>query len=274
MELKLIRHLWGVTGTWEETFPRFKEAGYVGIEAPIPEPDKRSHFRAILDQYGFSYVPMIFTRGDTVEQNLDSFRRQVDDAMPWQPLVINCHSGKDAWSDTDNVRFYEQIVRIEKQTGAAVAHETHRKRTFFNPWSTSRILKQVPDLRLCCDFSHWVCVCERLLDGAEDIVAQCAQHCLHIHARVGYAEGPQVPDPRAPEYANDLDAHERWWSAMWTAQESRGMKISTLTPEFGPPPYLHTLLYTNVPVSDLWSICDWQAQRQADRFKNHKVTHG
>src|SRR4051812_10753869 len=117
MELKLIRHLWGVTGPWEETFPGFKQAGYVGIEAPLPEPDQGSHFRTLLTQYGFGYVPAIFTRGDTVDQNLDSFRRQVDDAMSFHPLLINCHSGKDAWSDSDNVRFYEQIVRIEKETG-------------------------------------------------------------------------------------------------------------------------------------------------------------
>ena len=103
-----------------------------------------------------------------------------------------------------------------------------------------------------------VCVCERLLDGCEPIIEQAARHCLHVHARVGYAEGPQVPDPRAAEWAGDLGAHEQWWSTVWDAQE------------FGPPPYLHTLPHTNVPVADLGDVCDWMARRQAERFGSRR----
>lgn len=146
-----------------------------------------------------------------------------------------------------------------------MAHETHRGRTFYNPWTTARVLEGVDGLQLCCDLSHWVCVCERLLDD-EGILRLCAQRCLHIHARVGYEEGPQVPDPAAPEYRPHLEAHERWWDMMWDQQEKRGMAATTLTPEFGPPAYLHTLPHTNVPVADLWAVCNWQAARQKQRF--------
>lgn len=266
MELFLVRHLWGVTQPWETCFPEFKQLGYRAIEAPIPEGADRTRLTALLAQHEFEFVPMLFTRGDTREQNLESYRRQLDDALAFKPRVITCHSGKDEWDDAENMKFYEQIVRIEERTGAAVAHETHRKRSFYNPWITSRVLSQLPTLRICCDLSHWVCVCERLLDGCEEIIEQAAKHCLHIHARVGYAEGPQVPDPRAPEWTAELSAHERWWNAIWDAQEKRGMSFSTLTPEFGPAQYLHTLPFTNVPVANLAEICDWQARRQAERF--------
>jgi hypothetical protein len=47
------------------------------------------------------------------------------------------------------------------------------------------------------------------------------------------------------------------------------MKNATLTPEFGPPPYLHTLPYSQMPVSDLTCIVDWMARRQAIRFQDH-----
>lgn len=266
MNLLLVRHLWGVTEPWESCFPTFRQKEYWGVESPIPEAAQRDRFRGLLGEHGLAFVPMIFTRGDTPEQNVESFRRQVDEAMAFSPKVINCHSGKDAWSDEDNLRFYEEVARIEEQTGAPVAHETHRKRTFFNPWSTRRILERVPAIRLSCDFSHWVCVCERLLEGCEEIIALAARHALHVHARVGYAEGPQVPDPRAPEWSAEVAAHERWWMAVWESQQARGMSEVTLTPEFGPPPYLHTLLHTNAPVADLCEICDWQARRQLGRF--------
>jgi hypothetical protein len=99
-----------------------------------------------------------------------------------------------------------------------------------------------------------------------EIIRLCAEHCIHIHARVGYEEGPQVPDPRAPEYERHLAAHERWWSMIWDAQEKRGVTESTLTPEFGAPDYLHTLPYSRMPVANLWDICNWQAERQKARF--------
>lgn len=97
-------------------------------------------------------------------------------------------------------------------------------------------------------------------------IRQCADHCLHLHARVGYEQGPQVPDPRAPEYQRHLETHETWWRTVWEAQAKRGFRISTLTPEFGPPDYLHTLPSTRAPVSNLEEICDRQAQRQAENF--------
>jgi hypothetical protein len=156
--------------------------------------------------------------------------------------------------------------KLEAKGGVAIAHETHRGRILFNPWTTSRLLTRFPDLKLCCDFSHWVCVCERLIEDQIGIIRQCADHCLHLHARVGYEQGPQVPDPRAPEYQRHLEAHEAWWRLVWEAQAKRGFRVSTLTPEFGPPDYQHTLPFTRTPVSNLEEICDWQARRQAENF--------
>jgi hypothetical protein len=77
---------------------------------------------------------------------------------------------------------------------------------------------------------------------------------------------PQVPDPAAPEYATHLHAHENWWDQVWQSQRARGLTYSWLTPEFGPPPYLHTLPHTHVPVANLADVCDWMARRQTARF--------
>jgi hypothetical protein len=109
-------------------------------------------------------------------------------------------------------------------------------------------------------------VCERLIDDQIAVIRRSADRCIHLHARVGYEHGPQVPDPRASEYAAHLAAYERWWRIIWDAQASRSERVSTLTPEFGPSPYQHTLPFKNTPVSDLWDICNWQARRQAGKF--------
>lgn len=267
MQLLLIRHLWGVEGEWEQLFPKFKRLGYSGVEAAIPPVEDRTRFRNLLDAHGLDYIPQIFTTGSSVAGHVESFRQLMELALTLRPRLINAHSGLDAWDESDSARFYEQALEIQANTEISVAHETHRGRVFYNPWVTSRMLAKFPELKLCCDFSHWVCVCERLLDDQTEILQQCAKHCLHLHARVGYEEGPQVPDPRAPEYQVHLTAHERWWQMIWEAQAAQGDTTTTLTPEFGPPLYQHTLPFTHMPVSDLWEICNWQAARQAGNFK-------
>ena len=266
MKLLLVRHLWGVTGKWEEVFPQFREMGFASIEAALPAATERRRLRRLLTQHTFDFIPQIFTAGSSVAGHVESFRRQVGEAASMTPLFINAHSGCDAWSESDAVRFFEAALTIEASEGIRIAHETHRGRILFNPWITSRLLDHFDELKLCCDFSHWVCVAERLIDDQLHIIRQSAARCLHLHARVGYEQGPQVPDPRAPEYAMHLAAHERWWWLVWDAQKKRGDKTSTLTPEFGPPRYLHTLPFSNAPVSDLWEICHWQALRQKDNF--------
>ena len=85
--------------------------------------------------------------------------------------------------------------------------------TFANPWNTQRILRRFPSLKLTCDYSHWVCVAERLLPDCGEILQLSADHCWHLHARVGFEEGPQVPDPRAPE-----------WSIIWKFTSNGGSR--------------------------------------------------
>ena len=266
MKLLLIRHLWGVTGKPEEYLPQFRELGFVGIESAMPERKERRRFCQLLARHEFDYIPQIFTAGGDVAAHIESFRRQVGEAAAMSPLFINAHSGRDAWSESESSRFFEAVLAVEETEGVRIAHETHRGRILFNPWITSRLLNRFEHLKLCCDFSHWVCVGERLIDDQIEIIRQSAARCLHLHARVGYEQGPQVPDPRAPEYAEHLAAHERWWRLIWDAQKKRGDLTSTLTPEFGPPGYLHTLPFTNAPVSNLWDICHWQANRQQSNF--------
>lgn len=270
MQLLLARHLWGVDLPWELAFPRFKAAGYAAIETVLPPIDQRPRFQALLQQHGLAYIAQIFTGGDDVRGHVDTFRSRVADAQTLSPLLINVHSGRDAWSETESIHFYQQALEIEASIAVPVAHETHRGRVFYNPWVTARMLDRFDNLRLCADLSHWVVVAERLLDDQPEIMEQVAKRCIHLHARVGYEHGPQVPDPRAPEYQQHLAAHERWWDIIWATQAAKGVQVSTLTPEFGPPSYLHTLPYTNAPVADLEAICDWQAQRQAERFRSQR----
>jgi hypothetical protein len=273
MQLKLIRHLWGETESPAECFPRFARHGYHGIEAvPPPEGTDRDSFIDLLAAHDFDYIAQIhsFDHDGPVEPSVaahvDRFGRLVELAASYHPLLINTHSGFDGWTFDQAADYFTQAIAIENQFGIPVAHETHRKCVFYNPWSTRAIVERFPGLKLCADFSHWVNVCERLIDDQLDILSLCAERTIHLHTRVGFCEGPQVPDPRAPHYARELTAHERWWDLVWDAQQQRGMSVTTLVPEFGPPPYLHVNPDTQQPLADLDEICNWMALRQAERF--------
>ncbi len=276
MRLDVFRSLWGVPGAWEASFPRIAGAGFVGVELRVPTDDARAADRRrlaeLLTGHGFGLIAevsacgyVIPRRDATPEEHLADLRRQIPRALELGPRFINGYHGCDAWSWDEHRRFFAGFLALEREFGIPMTVETHRGRSLFNPWITRDLLREFP-LKLTCDFSHWCVVAERLLDSELPIIAQCAEHCWHIHARVGYDQGPQVPDPRAPEFADEVAAHERWWDLCWRAQERAGRAGMTLTPEFGNEGYLHHLPYTNVPVADLWDVCTWQGGRQRERF--------
>jgi hypothetical protein len=103
----------------------------------------------------------------------------------------------------------------------------------------------------------------RVLDAEPALLALCAARAHHVHARVGYEQGPQVPHPAAPEFRAALEAHERWWDAIWAAHATHD--FTTMTPEFGPDGYLQSEPFTGVPVADLDLINHWMGSRQRDR---------
>lgn len=277
MKLTLVRHCWGVDHTHglEHYLPRWREAGYEAVESSMefsPAPEALDRF---IKSSGWRWIPQIFsnefTPGGAVRDHLTSLKRQVELYLPYNPLFFNAHSGADSWSRAEAEDFYGAALAMEKSYGVSICHETHRSRYFGNPWTTKPILEQFPDLKLTCDFSHWACVAERLLPDCEDIIRLAASHCHHLHARVGHEQGPQVSDPRAPEWAHHLATHERWWDIVWASQEQRGLTATTLVPEFGPAPYLPLLPFTKLPVTDLAEVCDWMASREAARFTDRQA---
>lgn len=276
MELKLFKTLWGHEGNLSEAIAACEEAGFSGIEAPVPE--DTADFVAALRAASLDLIAEICTATDpgkyvprphqSVDDHLASLRKGIERSLPAAPLFINTMAGSDAWSFSEKVAFHSAIPELENEYSIAISAETHRGRSLNSPWITRDLLLEVPDLKITCDFSHFVVVSERLvLDEEAEILDLCCRHAFHLQTRVGYAQGPQVPDPRVPEYAAELAAHERWWDAVWDSQENRGFSISTLTPEFGPDGYLQCEPWTGKPVADLWEINRWIAYRQRERFQ-------
>jgi sugar phosphate isomerase/epimerase len=274
MKLKLFKTLWGHGGSLDEAIAACQEAGLAGLEGPAPaDPAGQREFHAKLADAGLDYIAEICTGGSYVPdrqlspaRHLESLHCKAEAALACRPLFLTVIAGCDAWGVNPSVDFLAAADRLAAELGIAASFETHRSRSFFNPWQTRDILQQLPALKLTCDFSHWCVVCERLIDTEPEILKLCAARAHHVHARVGYDQGPQVPHPAAPLYQAALAAHERWWSQIWQSQQDRGYAITTMTPEFGPDGYLQSHPLTGVPVADLSEINAWMARRERQRF--------
>lgn len=265
MELKVFKAQWGMTEPLEQQFAKIVEAGYQGIEGAPPAPEQEKLFRQLLDSTKLDYIAGIHSSGDHVA----TFRERAERAAQFGPLLITSHSGRDYMEWDEQQRFFESALAVEQRLGIPFAHETHRGRAMFTPWTTAKLLRQYPELKLNADFSHWVVVTESLLEEQLDNVELAISRTIHVHGRVGFRHGPQVPDPAAPEYAAELQAHEAWWDAICRRRAEQGASSFTFTPEYGPPGYMHTLPYTKQPLADLWSVCLWMGQRFAARYREN-----
>jgi hypothetical protein len=258
MNVRIYKSLWGMTGSLHEQCERIAKAGYDGIECAVEEISDPEKFVSLLEEFHLDFIPLIYTEGN---DHLTEFKRLVKLASSFSPKKIVAHAGRDLWSFDEQVEFFEEAIEIEKEFGIPIAHETHRRRPLFSPMNALALMEIIPELKINADFSHWCCVSESMLEDHGEALQLAARQAIHIHSRVGYENGPQVPDPRAPEWSGHLTRFESWWQMIIGVHAKRGEKELTVTPEYGPPTYMQTTPFDNKPVADLWDVCLWSAER-------------
>jgi hypothetical protein len=256
MKITWICSMWGMKGsTLRNKLETAKDAGFDGIEMGVPEDAaERRELGALLKSLGLALIAQQWTAGAGPSEHARSFEEQYARSVELGPLFVNSHTGRDIFTLEENLQVFRAVAKLEKDRGVAVLHEIHRGRATFSAVSTFELLGALPELRLTADFSHWCCVHESLLEDQAQRVDRAIAHSHYIHSRVGHAEAPQVPDPRAAEWKPAVDAHVRWWQAIAAARKAEGAKTLTVCPEFGPPPYLVTLPDTGMPIVDLWEV--------------------
>jgi hypothetical protein len=278
MRLELFRTLWGYRESWSQAIDELLAAGFDGLEARIPESAaQRGAYARLLSERNIPYIATLFTstpvlpqQSDTPQMHLQDLRQKLEWAAELGPRMVNVLGGNDRWALSEQVDFFGAAAVILAQSGLRGCFEIHRGRSLYSPWVTLEVIRQVPQLRFTSDISHWVVTCERLLNDATDDLTPFIERVDHIQSRVGYDQGPQVPHPGAPEYADALAFHQQHWESIWASQARRGMQVTTMTPEFGPDGYLHHLPFTDVPVADLWQLNQWMGRCERQHF--HRFT--
>ncbi len=278
MRLDLFRSLWGwPTGPdadWARCGAECRDIGFVGVEARLPsDPFARRALKASLAGQGLDYIAVVFTGGDVIPdqawtpaQHCDRLAAAIDGARQVGARFVNVLAGNDRWPLAMQVDFFGRAQELANAGGLTCSFEIHRATSLYSPWLTLELIAQVPDLRFTADLSHWVVVSERLLNDPADDLSPFLNRVHHVQARVGYDQGPQVPHPAAPEYADALGWHQAMWEQVWAQHRAAGREMTTVTPEFGPDGYTHLLPFTRAPVADTWDLNRWMAQSTRAQF--------
>lgn len=301
MTLKLTKAMWGVPELFEADkrkamLARVVADGYQcvemhgigwnteGVLADLKEAGLefigQVHTTSVVDQGGEKFKYMTAWG---VKEHVDSLRTLGTQAKNLGAIAINSHSGVDGWSVEQAREFLLAAAEIEKELGIPLFHETHRRRLFWNPFQTRDILAgqaNLASVKLNSDISHWVNCLERCFatpishrDNSDtidpwwpEVLELLKKHCCMIHARVGWAEGPQVADPAAEEYKGELDAHMYYWGEIIKAQVAQG-KVCIVEPEHGPWPYQQSLPNTKTaPTADIWVVNNFVKDCMKERF--------
>jgi hypothetical protein len=192
---------------------------------------------------------------------------RLQSAATIKPLFITSHTGKDFFSFEQNEHLLTLAQNIANTTGVKIIHETHRGKFSFAAHITRDYLLKMPWIRLTLDVSHWFAVAESYLADQVDAVELALSHTDHIHARIGYAHGPQVGDPRSPEWKEVVHKHLALWDQVLRMQKDQSAKQFTFTPEFGPPPYMQLQPFTNTPLASQWDINVYMMNLLKERYQ-------
>jgi sugar phosphate isomerase/epimerase len=247
---------------------RVKESGFEATEIYLGSlQESATDIARLHDSYGLRLIGQILTQGKTYQDHMQSLESQFEFATQCQVAFINSHTGRDIFSFEENVQIFQRLTQLSQSSGIPILVETHRGRPTYSAIETRKYLEAVPELRLTADFSHWMVVHESGLDDQRENVELAQSRADYIHARVGYAEGPQIPDPRAPEWGYAVERHLQLWQQIIELYKKNGKESLYITPEFGPPDYMHKAPFTNQPVGDVWEQNVYMKGLLADKLK-------
>ncbi len=257
MKIKFFCPLWGSENLDTESFIiKVKSFGFDGVEMSLPvDTGQKEKILKIINHFDLQLIAQHWeTTTADFNDHRREYRKRLENLAAAKPLFINTQTGKDFFSYEQNVNLIQIADEVSSESGVKVVHETHRGKFSFASHITSLFLKNNPGLRLSLDISHWCNVAESWLEDQSESINLALSRTNHIHARVGYPEGPQIPDPRAPEWEEALNKHLAWWKQAILFRQNDGWADFTITPEFGPYPYMTYLPYSNQPIANQWEI--------------------
>ena len=280
--MQIYRCTWGQVGPgtpWTSISSFIGDAareGYAGVEFPLAhlgfedggQSERLQNVCDALEKANMLAIPLIATRPEDWSDpsaHLDAFKEQALQAAKLNATKAAVHCGADSFDHQTTVKFLRDCQSVASDLDLQICVETHRGRPLFEPWRTARLLEALPDLWLTSDLSHWHVVVDRHPQDIMDYFDEASRRSAHVHARIGHEKGAQVPHPGDPMWAEHLELYRRWWSLSRDAALQREA-VFTITPEFGPPPYMNTRPFTHERDADVTELNLWMKDKLLEWF--------
>jgi len=230
--------------------------GFQGVELNLPDDEAfQKEFLQALEHTRKHHPTFICVLQQVLPVKSESSKEYISEVMrkllrmlPYQPNFINSHTGKDYYSFVENCRVIESIESFSEKHSIPVFHEIHRGRFTFHAATTLSYLEKYPGLKLVGDLSHWCVTSESMLQDQAHILDKIIPNIKHLHARIGFEQSPQVNNPFANEWMGCLEQFVTWWQDI--IHIHRNLDEFTITPEFGPYPYMPLMPFSQQPLAD------------------------
>ena len=262
MKIKYICTFWGCENqTAKEFLLNVISNGYDGVEINFPDNSEFidefkteiENIRATINtDFIFIAQQVVSNKKETVNEYIHRITERLEFLAKLKPDFINSHTGKDYYDFSDNCKIIEITDNLSKKYNVPIIHEIHRGRFSFHLKTLQRYLELFPKLNLVADFSHFCVVSESNLEDQTELLTKIYPKIKHLHARIGFEQSPQVNDPFAPEWQSYLDKYLIWWKEIIEYHKKRNCNHITITPEFGPFPYMPEEPFTKKPLVDQW----------------------
>ncbi len=263
LEVSFYCPRWGSENIpWDRFCKEVKAAGFDGVEVyPLQVPQEKEEMLSQLTAHGlaFSLLHAEMKEGKDFELYKLALERNLYELVGYQndqikPQFITTQTGREYYTQEQVAACFAICDRISKESGIQIIQETHRNKWSYAAHVVKVYLEKFPSLTLALDVSHWICVSESYLEDQEEAIDLAIKHTVHLHARVGHLEGPQVTDPRAEENQEALTKHLMIWDKWIAHLRQNNRSKCTITPEFGPYPYMSYKNNTKIPITSQWEI--------------------
>lgn len=276
MKIDFFYPRWGSEAIdWVDFAQQVKVEDFDGIEVfPLGDIARNENMVNILQDTGLDYILLqaeLTENGSNFNRYMDALERNLYSLISYQknhikPRYIVSQTGREYFSIEQMAQCFALCDRIAQESGIPILQETHRNKWSYAAHIVNDYLKSFPSLRLALDLSHWVCVSESFLEDQQASIDLAIKHADHLHARVGHPQGSQVTDPRTNENKEALEHHLAWWDQWIAYLVKQGRSCATITPEFGPYPYMAYAPHSRSPVADQHEINLWMMRMLKQRF--------
>jgi hypothetical protein len=250
----------------EHQLTKIAEAGFDGITDHYYAPDTARELSRLASSLGLQIEGQLFP------QTVDDLKPVLEIASQYGCHHLTIQADTRPRSLKEAVQLIDGWQRLAEQVDFPVLLETHRYRVTNDLHFTLDLLKELPDLKLLADLSHYVVGREIPLPPGEDDREQIEtilRNSWGFHGRVASCEQVQLPIS-FEQHQPCVALFSEWWKygiEDWLKRTDVQGSLS-FTCELGPPPYAMTdrngqdvtdrweeSLMMKALIRDIWAGC-------------------